>query len=318
MVSSLSPALPDGYRARLVAPDDAAAIGELIAAVEVDRFGRVETDAGHARAVLARAGLDAGRDTVLVTASDGEVAAWAWVNRRSEVCVHPAHRGRGLGAGLLAWVEARARQAGTGTVVQQVPDSDTGAAELLGRAGFVVKARAWMLGIDTAGVTVPAVDGIGIRAYRPGDVAAAHDVTEDAFADWKQRAVPLDEWAAGTVEQTGFTSEASGMAFDGERMVGALIALRVPGRGDGTVESLAVRSGYRHRGIARALLRFAFAGFAQAGLGHCTVWTHSDTGALSLYERVGMSVERTASVYFKDLGVRRAFPAAGGAGRGER
>jgi len=30
------------------------------------------------------------------------------VNRRSEVDVHPEHRGRGLGSALLAWAEARA------------------------------------------------------------------------------------------------------------------------------------------------------------------------------------------------------------------
>ncbi|ADD42880.1 GNAT family N-acetyltransferase [Stackebrandtia nassauensis] len=302
MAASLAPVVPAGYRARPSQPDDVAAITALVAACEVDLFGRVESDAGHAHAVFARDGLDAGRDTVLVFGPGGEVVAWAWVNRRSEVYVHPAHRGRGLGSGLLAWIQRRARQAGTVTVAQQVPDSDTAAARLLGSAGFVVKARAWMLGIDTAGVTVAEVDGIAFRGYRTGDLRAAWQVTEDAFGDWKARRTPLREWAAGTVEQSAFAPGASAMAFDGDELVGALIALDVLGRGEGYVEYLAVASAYRGRGIARGLLRFCFAAFAEAGYGHCTLWTHTDTGALSLYERVGMSVERTASVYFKELG----------------
>jgi mycothiol synthase len=33
----------------------------------------------------------------------------------------------------------------------------------------------------------------------------------------------------------------------------------------------------------------------------CTLWTHSDTGALSLYQRVAMTVRRSATVYGKTL-----------------
>lgn len=53
----------------------------------------------------------------------GRVVARAWVDRRSEVDVHPEHRGRGLGAALLGWTLARAGQVGTARVVQTVPDA---------------------------------------------------------------------------------------------------------------------------------------------------------------------------------------------------
>jgi hypothetical protein len=33
----------------------------------------------------------------------------------------------------------------------------------------------------------------------------------------------------------------------------------------------------------------------------CTLWTHSDTGALSLYERLGMTVRHSSTVYRKAL-----------------
>lgn len=54
--------------------------------------------------------------------------------------------------------------------------------------------------------------------------------------------------------------------------------------------------------IARLLLRSAFRGFYRRGRPVCTLWTHSDTGALALYERVGMTVRRSATGYGKAVG----------------
>ncbi|QRX96827.1 GNAT family N-acetyltransferase [Streptomyces noursei] len=78
-----------------------------------------------------RPGLVPESDTLLVHDGVGRLAARARVNRRSEVDVHPVHRGRGLGAALLDWAEARARRAGSEGIVQTVPGDDAHAVALL-------------------------------------------------------------------------------------------------------------------------------------------------------------------------------------------
>ncbi|WP_211240993.1 GNAT family N-acetyltransferase [Hamadaea tsunoensis] len=69
----------------------------------------------------------------------------------------------------------------------------------------------------------------------------------------------------------------------------------------GYIERLAVRRDQRNRGLARLLLRTSFRAFHERGLRSATLWTHSNTGALALYERVGMRVRRSSTVYALDL-----------------
>jgi mycothiol synthase len=295
----ITPALPAGYRSRSATAADVAALRRLVAACELAAFGRVETDEGGIAADLARPGLDPALDTVLVHGPDGELAGRAWVDRRSEVDVHPDHRGRGLGTALLDWVDARARAAGTEAVVQVVPDSDAAATALVRSRGYRPYATSWLLGIDLPAepeVPVPP-DGITVRAYEPGDARAVHEVTEDAFDEWQQRRKPFEEWAAHTVGRETFAPDASPLAFSGGEVVGAVLSLDLPEYGEGYVESVAVRGDQRNRGLARLLLRSAFRATYRRGRRSCALWTHSQTGALSLYERVGMAVRRSSTVY---------------------
>ncbi|MGH8876108.1 MAG: GNAT family N-acetyltransferase [Stackebrandtia sp.] len=300
-MNSPSPALPSPYHVLPAAQATAAVVHRIIAAVETDLFGRVETGEDHVDTVLARPGLDPGNDTVLVGDAAGEAVAWAWVNRRSEVYVHPRHRGRGLGTALNAWTQERAHAAGDRRTAQMVPDGDHAAVALMTAAGFTPHATAWFLGTDIHDAPAPVIPGIDIRAYRSGDAEAAHDVIETAFAGWQGRRKPFSEWAAGTIERSSFAPDASVVVLDGDRLVGALIALEVPEHGEGFVDCFAIDGAWRRRGIGAAMLRESFAAFARRGFGQCTLWTHSDTGALSLYERVGMTVRRSTTVFGKSL-----------------
>lgn len=297
-------ALPPGYRSRPATVHDIGPIQALIAACERDLHGRVETDTDGVAADLARPGLDPTLDTLLVFGPAGDLAARAWVNRRCEADVHPEHRGLGLGGMLLAWIEARARAAGTERVVQTVPDGDAAAGALVRSHGFEPMVTAWLLSIDMpAEPVVPAPPaGITVRAFRPGDERAAHRLVEDAFADWQQRRRSYQEWAMLTVARATFAPTVSPVALAGDEMVGAVLSLDDPALGEGYVERVAVRRDHRHRGIARLLLRRAFHEFHRRGQRTCTLWTHSDTGALALYERVGMTVRRSSTVHTKALG----------------
>lgn len=52
-------------------------------------------------------------------------------------------------------------------------------------------------------------------------------------------------------------------------------------------------------------LRHSFRAFHQTGRRFCTLWTYSDTGALDLYLRVGMTVRHGSTVLRKDLRTQR-------------
>ncbi|HEU4947107.1 MAG TPA: GNAT family N-acetyltransferase [Kribbella sp.] len=302
-MSHLSPRWPAGYRSRPTTNADVAEIHRLVATCEQELYGRAETGLDGIAADLARAGLDPATDTLLVYDPAGELAGRAWVNRRSEVDVHPDHRGRGLGSSLVAWVEARAREVGGERVVQTVSDSDRAAGALLRSRGYEPLVTAWLLEIAMPGEPVVRrpPEGITVRPFRSGDERAAYQLVEDAFDEWQERRKSYEEWARHTVERSSFAPALSPLAFEGDELVGAVLSLDLPGTDDGYIERVAVRRDHRNRGIARLLLRHAFRAFYRQGRRTCTLWTHSDTGALALYERVGMTVRRSSTVYSKAL-----------------
>ncbi|MEV6967691.1 GNAT family N-acetyltransferase [Hamadaea sp. NPDC051192] len=287
--------LPAGYTARPVQTADVSALHALVQTCDQRLHGYAESDADEIRAVLGRPGLDPATDTVLVTAPDGTVAAWAWMNRRSDADVHPAHRGRGIGTGLLNWIEHRA---GSAVISQTVPDGDHAATGLLRSHGWTPMVTSWQLAIafDEPPV-VDAPGGITLRPFQPGDEQDAYVVLEDAFDEWQQRRKSYEEWAMLTVGRDAFDPARSVIATDGGQLVGVLLALDLPGIADGYIERLAVRADHRGRGLAQALLRACFAAYHAAGRRSCVVWTHSDTGALGVYERAGMTVRRSSTVY---------------------
>ncbi|MFG3114312.1 GNAT family N-acetyltransferase [Streptomyces sp. NPDC048197] len=272
-------------------------------ACEEEVYGRVRTDAGGIAADLARPGLVPELDTVLVHDRAGCLAARAWVDRRSEIDVHPQHRGQGLGVALLDWVQARARQAGSDGIVQTVPDADSGAVALLRSRGYEPLVTSWLLEFampDEPAVPEPPT-GVTVRPFRAADGPAAHVLVQDAFDEWQERRQAYEEWAAHTVERSAFAPRLSALAFVGDQLVGAALALDVPSTDEGYLEQVAVRRDHRGRGIARLLLRDTFRAFHRAGRRTCTLWTHSDTGALDLYLRVGMTVRHSSTVFRKDL-----------------
>ncbi|WP_405685203.1 GNAT family N-acetyltransferase [Streptomyces sp. NBC_01387] len=300
-----APHLPTGYRSRPATAADARAVHHLVAACERDLLGRAETGPEAVAAELVRPGPDLAADTLLVHGPAGELAARARVTggRRSTVDVHPGHRGRGLGAALLDWAETRARRSGSERLSRTVPDSDGAAATLLRSRGYVPFVTEWQLEITLP--TEPPVpappEGIEVRPFRPGDERAAYELTEDAFAGWQKRRKPYEEWAQLAVDRPTFVLSASWVAYAGDRMAGAVLALDAPASGEGYIDRVAVRADHRNRGIARVLLQESFRAFYRRGQRTCTLWTHSGTGALSLYERVGMTVRHSSTTYGKIL-----------------
>jgi mycothiol synthase len=101
-----------------------------------------------------------------------------------------------------------------------------------------------------------------------------------------------------TVEREGFVAEDLIVAVDGDRIAGGAFVLDA---GEIWVDKLAVDRDYRHRGIARALLQTAFRRSFDRGYTRTRLSTDSRTGALTLYERLGMRVQRSFTNYGLDL-----------------
>ena len=126
---------------------------------------------------------------------------------------------------------------------------------------------------------------------RQGEVT--YRLVEDAFNEWPGRQPSsFDDWAARTVRRPGFEPWQVRLVTDpGGTAVGTAFVIKA---GEfGYVDQLAVRRDQRGRGLARALLVDAFERTRARGAARSELSTDSRTGALGLYEKVGMVVTRT-------------------------
>ena len=295
--------LPNGLVARPATSADAGAIYELIAACELADDGVAEVDEYDITVGFGRYGFDPTLDSLLVFERDELVACAELYRGRAEGDVRPSHRGRGIGARLVSWIEARARELGDDEVGQTRTDADTAARELFLANGYEPSWTSWVIRIALEQPPPPEVPpGIAIRAYRASDAREVHKVVDAAFSEWEGRdPEPFEIWAPQVLAHPAFRPELSPLALDGDEIVGVVISCDYPELGEGWIQQLATRATHRRRGIAQAMLRTAFGWFYEAGRWVAGVSTDSRTGALGLYEKVGMRVERQYTRYRKEL-----------------
>jgi GNAT superfamily N-acetyltransferase len=297
------PRLTGGLSARPATPDDATAITALVAACELAADGASEIDRTDIEHDLGQAAVEP--PGAIVVEEVGHLVAWAILNgQRIQVDVHPERRGRGIGSALLDWAEATARVRGLPRIRQVKTDHDRAAAALFADRGFEVGHAAWILAMqgrdDTSPVAVPA--GIALRAYRAADGPATYRLIDDAFNEWPEREpVSFDQWHRLVIDHGAFSPALSRLAFDGDELVGVALAFDYGSVGEGWVQQLATKASHRHRGIARALLGTVFAAFREEGRRTVGLSTDSRTGALSLYERLGMRIRRSYTNWIKEL-----------------
>jgi GNAT superfamily N-acetyltransferase len=295
--------LPEGLAARPATLDDAAAVTRLVAACELAVHGETETDRSEVEAYWRQPSFDLAVDSLLVFEGDRPVAeAEVLHGRRAEVNVYPGARGRGIGTALLAWTEERARAVGSKLLGQTVPDEDRSAVELFTGRGY---ARLWTSWVLEVGLrerppepTLPG--GLAIRDFALGrDDHEVHEMIETAFEEWPYHDPwPFEDWAATTIHREDFEPWQMPLVVDGGEAVGAAFLGIYPDAG--WVGQLAVRRSHRGRGLARALLQHAFVVFLDRGARRAQLSTDSRTGALGLYERVGMHVTRSYAHYAKE------------------
>ena len=291
-VPLMLPASPE-LTIRPLRPEDAAAVAALIAACEVHDVGEELIEEADIVGDWQRPAFDLATQSVGVL--DGEqVIAYAEVYkaRWGDAAVHPAYRGRGIGTALARWSQAVTARDG-GTLVGQPVPGDSASERLLTALGYRALWTSWVLQLP-AGAAIepqPLPQGYAVRpASGDADHRAAWVVNEDAFLEWSVRErSTFEEWAANVVNRPGYEDWQLRLAVDPAGEVVGMAFVIVSNR-CAYVDKLAVRKDERGRGLARALLVDAFETGRAHGGEQSELSTDSRTGALGLYEKVGMEV----------------------------
>lgn len=275
---------------------------ERVLAVHVEAeahdLGEVHTQIEDIRADWSRPSIDPARDTLLVEdPRSGEVVAVASLERhgRVDAAVRPGFRGRGVGTTVLRWAERealrRAPDDGSEIAVgQTIADARRDAVALLRANGYEPSYTAWMLRLP-AETPIPdhaPPDGVGFRAPRwPDEAEACFRIIEDAFAHWPGRSPnTFENWAAW-YGRDDFDPALAVVAEDASGLVGVVTPI-LPG--EFWIQQVAVRVDRQGRGIGSAMLAHTFRAARERGYATVGLSTDSRTGALGLYERVGMRV----------------------------
>jgi mycothiol synthase len=318
------PAPPDlrqgGYGLRRPSAADASAVADLKRAVEIARDGESDSTPSEIVEEWALPRLVPDEDVWLVASPSGEVVgrALVWLANPptvfvAELDVHPAHRGSGLSELLLELCESRAARAAgfaaggaAANLGVWAHEEDLTRRALYERHGYCHVRTFLHLEVDPA--TAPAAPvwppGIAVRGFRRHrDEAAVHAAGEEAFRDhWRPDSMDLDEWLAFRFERPDLDLGLWWVAWDSEEVAGSLLAFETPL--GGYLDSLFVRRPWRGRGLGRALLLEAFAELRRRGLPRAYLGVDSEnpTGAMRLYQSVGMTPRRGAHLVFeKDL-----------------
>lgn len=285
--------LPDGLTERPLVTGDTTAVFEVIAAQELADTGEVAVEEADIVADWQRPGYDVPAHTVGVFDGDALVAfaEVGWITDRGEVAVRPEHRGRGLGTELARWTREKARELGATAIGMPVPEGSPGD-RLLESLGYHVRWTSWVLRLPE-GATIPdrpLPEGYVVRAAEESEHEACWTVQEDAFLEWAGRERDtFEQWRASTVLRPGFEPWNIRVVVDPTGEVVGMALVQTTGECC-FIARLATRGDQRGRGLAQALLVDAFRVGADHGSPRAELSTDSRTGALGLYEKVGMKV----------------------------
>ena len=306
--------LPDGYEIRSPAFEEVEDVTEMLVATDLADTGTSESDADLIRDQWSSPGFQPSEDAWVVTDPNRAIVAYGSVTPDGEGkikswgVVHHDHRGCGLGAALLDRMEARASARLRGIPAAElhtaVNDADASAAALVRSRGFAQVRTFRHLQIDLASLPLDPGDPpdvIAIGGIEPErDLRRIHAIFVEAFSEeWGYRPITFEEWVGNEVEVPSFDPGLWLLATAGNEAVGALTGVVWGDRG--WVGELGVLAPWRGRGIASALLQRAFATFASRGLPRVmlNVDSENSTGAVRLYEGVGMRTVRAWDVYKK-------------------
>src|SRR6266700_2987335 len=256
--------LPPGFLVRHPTMDDLDAVTKLTNAGEIADFGTPETTIELVRTRWQAPGVDLAADNWLVISPEGHVVGYAGISDNEHARVFANIR-----------VHPEYQSQGIATVLLQ---------RVEGRARQHVP-------------SAPPGARVTLNTWTSSRNAAIKQLLEQSgYIPGK-----FEEWQYWTIKRENFDPTLWFLAFDGNEMAG--ISLCTYERGDGWVETLAVRRPWRRKGLGIALLFHSFGEFYRRGTHKVGLGVDSQnlTGATRLYERAGMHVARQYDTYQKEL-----------------
>jgi mycothiol synthase len=287
---------------RPFADDDASAVAALISAEEERLYGRP--------------GRVTGADILMflhwckeswVWEEDGRMAASATygvhgdaANIRGIV----ADKARGLGTEIVERGEAFARTEGAKKIQAGAPEPDAAARALFESRGYREVRRFYEMAIELTEEPLEPVlpAGLVVDELRDDEYEAFYAALNESFAEhWEWHPTPYDEWLE--LRQGQHRDEHGPVWFvvrDGDELAAVTRNDRNVA-GGGYVGAIGVRPAWRGKGLGKALLLRTFAEFWRRGTTRVTldVDSQNETGAVRLYERVGMAVDSCGVAFEK-------------------
>ena len=308
------------FSVRRARVEDAPAIAALMAAVDEGEGLEPWVTQTDVREDLEDPDLDLDTDTWVIEDAGRLVGYGELWNAREEGAealqaqgwTAPSHLGRGIGTFLLDQTEETAVKAAVQLkrrplLLRNFIWSTARPARLMLEArGFKCVRHYFHMArsLDEVGQPPDVPEGFTLRTFEPQqDAAAVHELIVDAFSEhWNWTPLSFESFRKRVQGSGDFDPHFTPLLFERDRLIG--VSLNGKKVGMGWIDDLAVRKDRRGRGIGELLLRDSFArfkakGWDKVGLG---VDSSNVTGAVRLYERVGMHVTRQFDAYEKVVG----------------
>jgi mycothiol synthase len=213
-------------------------------------------------------------------------------------------KGRGLGTEIVERGEAFARAEGATKIHAGAAEPDAAARALFESRGYREVRRFYEMAIELteepAAPVLPA--GLVLDELHEDEYEAFYDALNEAFAEhWEWHPDPFERWLE---RRRGQHRDEHGPVWfvvrDGDELA-AVTRNDVNVAGGGYVGAIGVRPAWRGKGLGKALLQATFAEFWRRGTTRVTLDVDSQnaTGAVALYERVGMHVDACGVAFEK-------------------
>jgi ribosomal protein S18 acetylase RimI-like enzyme len=284
--------------------DDAPTVAALIAAEEERLYGRPGRVTGADILMFMQWSKEA-----WVWEEDGRMAASASYGVHGEAADIRgvvADKGRGLGTEIVERGEAFARAEGVQKIHAAAPEPDAAARALFESRGYREVRRFWEMAIElTEEPPEPVLPpGLVVDELHDDEYRAFYETLNEAFAEhWGWHPTPFEEWLE--LRRGQHRDERGPIWFvvrDGDELA-AVTRNDLSVAGGGYVGAIGVRPAWRGKGLGKALLLRTFAEFWRRGTTRVTLDVDSEnpTGAVKLYERVGMQVESCGVAFAKQI-----------------
>ena len=318
--------LPEGYTLRGATLDDLPEAADMFNACSRKLFGTDEVTLEGYRREWEVPLLNLPEDVKVVIAPDGSIAGCqeVWIcSIRIHASIHGAACIPIIGGAALRGVAALGRRACPArdpaapegarvAMTNWINNLDTAGNDVMLRSGFNLMRHSYRMRINLTEAPPAPVwpEGITLRPFDPDrDLEAVAWADREAFRDhwgWTERPFEQDlQMFRHWLTEPRFDPSLWFMAMQGDNVAGVCLCdSSVEDDAEmGWVGSLGVLRPYRKHGLGLALLRHSFGelyqrGRRKVGLG---VDASNLTGALRLYEKVGMRVYRQNNTYEKEL-----------------